>query len=74
MAEQPTGTHRCAAIDCLTKIPLRHLMCKGHWNLVPTKIRKQLYRAERTQPRNWNSFAASLRRARRAVKEASIRA
>lgn len=36
-------THRCAIEPCPIEIPLRQLMCPGHWRLVPRPIQHEIY-------------------------------
>lgn len=33
----------CAAEGCEATIPLRYLMCPGHWRLVPGRIQMRVY-------------------------------
>lgn len=35
--------HHCHALGCTASCPPRHLMCEGHWAMVPAELQTEVY-------------------------------
>jgi hypothetical protein len=64
------NTHECAADGCTILIPLHLLMCRRDWYLVPRHIQREVYRAYKRRPMDWDAYSAATRAAKDAVAEA----
>lgn len=42
MTLKALDTHRCAAVACDERVPMRHLMCSHHYEMLPTFLRDEL--------------------------------
>ena len=63
MAEHNT----CAAVGCGRAISHEHLMCMGHWKMVPATLQKEVYSTWRNVRRDREAYADARERAIAAV-------
>jgi hypothetical protein len=67
------NTHPCVADRCGVPLPPHLLMCKTHWHLVPTAIRRRVldrYRRGQTAATASPEYLEAMRDAIAAVREA----
>lgn len=62
-------THVCAATMCTKVISERHLMCHGHWSLVPAPIQGRVWTTYRRRDRERAPYDDAVRCAVEAVRE-----
>lgn len=61
-ASAAPGMHLCAlAPPCEQQIPLKLLMCRPHWALVPPTLQKAVYRCYRTRIQQPEAFRTAVR-------------
>jgi hypothetical protein len=64
--------HRCHALGCTAPCPPKHLMCPGHWALVPTDLQAEVYRTAslrgKARDKTWAAWWRASHRAMAAVR------